>query len=288
MRHGFLLLHKPRGPTSHDAVAQVRRKLGERSIGHLGTLDPLAEGLLVLAVGAKALKVIELFAGLTKEYVVEITLGAESTTYDGEGTITKTELSPMWKPPAGISDLDVLLRRRFLGKISQVPPAYSAVKIGGERAYRKARQGRSVEIPPRDVVIHELQTIAYDYPRATCRVVCSSGTYMRSFAHDVGAVLHCGGYMSALMRTKVGDWTLDEACLLDDIAWTHVAPLKEVLKHLPSRELTINEWKEIQFGRSIPGSDAPNTVAWCGGLPCALLEPHPAEPNRMKPRKVLV
>src|SRR3989339_527081 len=136
MRHGFLLIHKPVGPTSHDVVQAVRRRLNEGKIGHLGTLDPAAEGLLVLAVGAKALKGIELFSDLPKEYRAHIHFGATSTTYDREGVIERWSPVAGWHAPDEIT-IRSIIGSRFLGKIQQVPPAHSAVKIGGRRAYRQ-------------------------------------------------------------------------------------------------------------------------------------------------------
>ena len=174
MRHGFLLIDKPIGPSSHDAVAQVRAVLKEQKIGHLGTLDPAAEGLLVLAVGAKALKVVELFSDLPKEYRAHIHFGATSTTYDREGVIERWSPVAGWHAPDEIT-IRSIIGSRFLGKIQQVPPAHSAVKIGGERAYRKARQGRGVNIPPREVEITECIIERYAYPHLHLKVACGSG-----------------------------------------------------------------------------------------------------------------
>lgn len=143
MRHGFLLIDKPLGPTSHDAVAMVRRSLPERSVGHLGTLDPAATGLLVMAVGKKALKVVQLFSEMTKEYEADILFGKVSTTYDGEGIIKQFDIGMGWVPPEH-SQLQQIIKDRFTGKISQVPPAHSAVHVSGERAYNKARQGHQI------------------------------------------------------------------------------------------------------------------------------------------------
>jgi len=143
MRHGFLLVDKPVGPTSHDCVATVRSRLYEKKVGHLGTLDPQAEGLLVLAVGAKALKVVELFNELPKEYEAQIRFGVVSTTYDSEGILTKQKPKPGWVVPERIN-LECVIEDRFIGRVEQVPPGYSAVKISGERAYRKMRQGKGV------------------------------------------------------------------------------------------------------------------------------------------------
>ncbi len=285
MRHGFLLVRKPAGPTSHDVVGTVRRALNERSIGHLGTLDPAAEGLLVLAVGAKALKVIELFTGLPKEYEADVTLGAVSTTYDRDGMITPTEERAGWSAPSE-ADLSLLLTQKFRGKISQVPPVFSAVRVSGERAYRKARQGKNVAMPAREVDIFSCEILSYDYPSLRLRIACSAGTYIRTIAHDIGRMLRCGAYLSGLTRTMVGDWSLSDAHDLERVAWAHVLPLKDVLVNLPSVELTDEQWNAVCVGKHIKGSCAMNTIGWHDGLPCVLLEPG-REPGSVKPRKVL-
>lgn len=286
MRHGFLLIAKPCGPTSHDAVAQVRRLLHEQKIGHLGTLDPAAEGLLVLAVGAKALKVIELFDDLSKEYGAHVCLGATSTTYDREGVIERWHPVPGWHTPDELM-IRSTISARFLGKIQQVPPAHSAVKVGGERAYRKARQGRGVNIPPREVEISECVIEKYLYPDLYLKVACGSGTYIRSLAHDLGELLHCGGYLQGLKRTKVGEWNLKDAVTPEQVTWTNVLPLKDVLAHFPRLELTDHEADDICHGRSIAHAVAPDTIGWHGGLPIVILIPSKDGSQTSRPRKVL-
>lgn len=289
MRHGFLLVRKPTGPTSHDIVGIVRRTLGEKSIGHLGTLDPMAEGLLVLAVGSKALKVIELFSGMTKEYDAEVMLGKESTTYDGEGDISDRKLFSGWQPPEDVTKVQAMLQDRFVGTTTQVPPQFSAIKVGGTRAYRKAQRGESVEMKGRTVSITECRIQHYAYPRLSLHVACGSGTYIRSLAHDIGELLRCGGYLSALKRTKVGEWSVADAKDPDHVAWGDVLPLKEVLSDLPRRELTESEWEETKHGRSIDGSLSPGEtlIAWYDGLPVAILEKNPKQDGKVKPKKVL-
>lgn len=272
VRHGFILIDKPLNHTSHDAVAIVRRTLSERSIGHLGTLDPAATGVLVLAVGKKALKVVELFGDINKEYEAKVRFGKVSTTYDREGVIEDFAIGKGWVPPEQ-TQLQRLINERFVGKISQVPPAYSAIKIGGERAYRMARQGTAVDMPVRDVHIEECAIVSYAYPELTLRVRCGSGTYIRSLAHDLGQVLRCGGYLSALRRTKVGEWSVDNAVSPDRASWARVMPLKEVLRDLPSRELSAADYEEIRMGRNIEAEVAHNTIGWHDDLPVALLVP---------------
>ncbi len=288
MRHGFLFIHKPVGKTSHDIVFAVRRALSEKSVGHLGTLDPEASGLLVLAVGAKALKCIELFMGARKEYSAELCLGSVSTTYDREGVIATSPAKAGWLPPEH-STLARLIADRFVGALRQVPPAFSAVHVGGERAYRKAMRGEAVDIPAREVHISACDILKYDYPSLSLRIECSSGTYIRSLAHDLGQVMGSGAYLSGLERTKVGDWTLEQSVKLDQLNWTDVVPLKEILKPLPSRMVTDEEWEDISHGRVIEGSTngASVLVAWHKELPVAILEDSKKVSGALKPRKVL-
>ncbi len=289
MRHGFLLIHKPLGPTSHDVVAQVRRILSERKIGHLGTLDPLASGLMVLAVGAKALKVVELFNALPKVYEAEVTLGIESSTYDSEGVLETLKPKAGWLPPDDASRIQAIIDDRFLGKISQVPPAFSAIHVDGERAYRKAMRGENVEMKARETKISVCKVIDYHYPIVRLGVHCDSGTYIRSLAHDLGFSLRCGGYLSALVRTAVGEWSLKNAYAPDAVNWTHVLPLKDILLGLEKRDLSPAEWEEIRNGRPIEGDMDPEIpcIAWFEDLPVALLERSRKREGMLKPRKVL-
>ncbi len=284
MRHGFLLLDKPAGMTSHDVVGMARRVLPEPHVGHLGTLDPAATGLLALAVGGKALKVVELFNKLTKEYDAEIRLGTTSATYDREGALEVTRLPKGWEVPEQ-AVVQRVLADCFVGKISQVPPPFSAVHVGGERAYRKARQGRTFAIPPREVEVTECHVLAYAYPRLSLHIACGSGTYIRSLAHDLGNLLHCGGYLEGLRRTAVGTWSVGDAIPPDQISWGRVIPLKDVLAPLPRRELTDEEYENVRFGRNILRDVPPNTIGWHGGLPVAVLEPTPR--GETHARKVL-
>jgi len=283
MRHGFLLIDKPTGPTSHDAVQTVRRTLPEKSAGHIGTLDPGASGLLVLAVGAKALKVIEFFGGLTKEYEAEVTFGSISSSYDSDGVIEEVTPKAGWSVPDEVQ-LRRAIEERFIGKISQVPPAHSAVHVNGKRAYELARKGIEVEMKARTVQIDRCDIISYTYPKVTLRVSCGSGTYIRSLAHDLGEMMRCGAYLSALRRTKVGHWDVSDAIAPEKANWTNVLPLKEVLKDLPRLDLDAAEMEDIRHGRAIKRTIEGETFAWFEDLPVAVLVP---AAFNARPRKVL-
>lgn len=273
MRHGFLLIDKPKGPTSHDIVGSVRRTLHERSVGHLGTLDPAAEGLMVLAVGAKALKLVELFNGLPKEYEATIRIGAVSTTYDAEGVIEEVTKKG-WEPPEQ-AVIQRVIQDHFLGKIDQTPPAHSAVHVGGERAYRKARQGKNVVMPSRKVEITACDVMSYDYPLLRLRVACSAGTYIRSIAHDLGILLHNGAYLQALRRTRVGSWSVADAVTADKAAWADVTPMKEILKNFPSLELSAEDMENAKCGRVIKKDLTKECIGWFEQLPVCIVKPLP-------------
>lgn len=286
MRHGFLLIDKPRGPTSHGAVAAVRKTLAERNVGHLGTLDPAASGLLVLAVGNKALKVVEFFAGLGKEYVADIRFGAVSTTYDSEGHIDPVEPKPGWERPDK-GDVQRAIADRFIGTIEQTPPSHSAVHVAGVRAYDLARKGIVVEMPKRTVEIGACDVVSYDYPHLRLRVDVSSGTYIRSLAHDLGHLLRCGGYLKDLRRTKVGEWDVENAVTPEEAKWTNVMPLKDVLVDLPKIDVTPEEADHLRHGRKIAREVSPGTWAWFEDLPLAVLVPAKDGSRMAQPRKVL-
>jgi tRNA pseudouridine55 synthase len=286
MRHGFLLVDKPTGMTSHDVVDRVRKTLHEKDIGHLGTLDPAASGLLVLAVGSKGLKMIEYVSNLSKEYVADVRFGAVSSTYDAEGMIDPVEHKPGVALPA-IEDIRRIILDRFTGSIDQVPPAHSAIHIAGQRAYELARKGQAVEMPVRKVDIDACEILSFDYPKLRLRVACGSGTYIRSLAHDLGHLLRCGGYLEALRRTKVGKWDIKDGAVLDKVQWTDVMPLKEVLKHFPRVDLTTEEAAKIRNGQRLPKVVQPGTIGWFEDLPIVVLFPYRDNASLAQPKKVL-
>ncbi|HLC75869.1 MAG TPA: tRNA pseudouridine(55) synthase TruB [Candidatus Peribacterales bacterium] len=274
MRHGILLINKAEGWTSHDVVAKVRSLLHEKSIGHLGTLDPAAHGLLVLFVGKKALKTIELFHELSKEYEADILFGKRSSTYDREGVIEDVPEKPGFSIPPEAKMLEVL-RTRFIGVIHQRPPAHSAVHICGERAYELARENPDIRIdmPEREVSVSSIQLLSYAYPHAKLRIACGSGTYIRSIANDLGEFLHAGAYLAGLRRTQIGPWLLRNAVTVENCSFANIIPLKDILSSFPRRDLTESEWLDVQHGKNIR-CDVPSGphIGWYEDLPVVIFE----------------
>jgi tRNA pseudouridine55 synthase len=215
--HGVLLVNKPLAMTSHDAVDEVRRAVGQRRVGHCGTLDPLADGLLVICVGS-ATKIARHLTGCQKTYQAEIYLGMVSETYDSEGLDETQTAQPV--PPMSPGELDKILDV-FRGTIVQMVPAYSAVHVNGERLHRLARRGQAVTRPERQVQVHSLIVDSFVSPSLRLTITCSSGTYIRSIAHDIGQLLGCGAYLKGLRRQAVGRFLLDDAMSLREVRQHH-------------------------------------------------------------------
>jgi tRNA pseudouridine55 synthase len=207
--NGLLLVNKPIGVTSFDVIRRLRRVTGVRKMGHAGTLDPLASGLMLVLFGA-ACKRAQTLSKLDKRYGAEVRLGVASTTGDGEGE--KTAVSG--RVP-GRAEVEAAVAR-LTGELTQVPPAYSAIKINGREAYKRARAGEVVEMPSRRVMVYEHKLIHYDYPVVELEAKVSSGTYIRTLAEDLGKLLETGAYLSGLVRTEVGSYRLDTAVVLDE------------------------------------------------------------------------
>jgi tRNA pseudouridine55 synthase len=210
--HGFLAIDKAPGWTSHDVVARVRKLSGVRRVGHAGTLDPFATGVLVVGVG-KATRLIQYVQRGDKRYEAHVRLGVETDTLDVEGAVTAQSDPTEW--PAR-PQVDAVLAG-FVGEIEQAPPAYSAIRIQGERAYRRARAGEPLEMPVRRVRIHGIDTLAYNPPDLEIDVRCGTGTYLRSLARDIGRALGTLGYCHALRRTAVGPFTIEQCRTLDEL-----------------------------------------------------------------------
>lgn len=204
MKNGIYGIYKPVGPTSNDVVQIIKKLAGGEKVGHAGTLDPLAEGILVVAIGKEFTKKLNIELEKEKEYIGEITLGITSETDDGEGPFEKQKVL---KHPTKIEVSKSL--QTFVGHLRQLPPVYSAVKAGGKRAYKQARAGKKVEIGPRDVFVKEIELIFYEYPIVKVRVVTGPGVYIRSIARDLGEKLETGAYLSGLVRTRVGEHSLE-------------------------------------------------------------------------------
>jgi tRNA pseudouridine55 synthase len=220
---GVLLVDKPSGMTSHDVVYKLRRKLAMQRIGHAGTLDPMATGLLVMLVG-KATRISQYLISADKGYEGEITLGIVTNSQDAEGEVMETRPVP---PLTAAQVKEAMLA--FLGDQYQTPPMFSAVKIGGVPLYKKARQGEEVEREPRFIRVSAFELLAFDSPKLTFRLACSKGTYVRAIAHDLGQKLGCGAHLSALRRTASGKFTLAQCTPLAEI---EALPLPEIEKRL--------------------------------------------------------
>lgn len=206
----FLFINKPSGWTSLDVVAKLRSLLHIERIGHAGTLDPFATGLLIVGVGREATKQLDQFKNLEKEYEVMIKFGFVSDTYDCDGIIIPhSGARPIIK-----EELEKVLLK-YRGDIQQIPPMFSAKKVAGKKLYKLARQGVEVERKPQNIIIFELEILECNPDSARLRVVCSPGTYIRSLAHDIGHDLGVGAYATTLVRTRIGEYTLNQAVELD-------------------------------------------------------------------------
>lgn len=246
---GFLNIYKPKGMTSFDVVARLRRVTKIKQIGHTGTLDPFAVGVLPICIG-KSTRLIE-YLDDDKEYLATVQFGKDTDTYDLDGTVTNTYDKKITQEDL-ISILD-----DFRGEIEQLPPIYSAIKVNGKKLYEYARNGEEVEIKPRKVFISKLELESFDYEKqeATILVGCSKGTYIRSIAYDIGQKLDCGGYLTALDRTKAGMFNKEHAKPLDDFkefsdVMTNLVNPLDVLS-LPKVELNDIEKERVNHGMAI-------------------------------------
>ncbi len=252
--HGLLVLDKPLGVTSRDAVDRALRWFprGTR-VGHTGTLDPLASGVLVLCIG-QATRLTEYVQKLPKTYVADVRLGARSATDDAEGPITPV---PVDHAPAR-PEVEALLGE-FIGQVAQVPPAYSAAKVAGRRAYDLARGGQEVELAARTVTIEHINLLDYQYPDARLEVHCGKGTYIRSLARDLGDRLGCGAYLAGLRRTRVGPFTPDDAVPLAadaDTARARLLPLTAAVAALPRVTLAAEGIARLRNGQRVGLAEA--------------------------------
>ena len=252
--NGILVIDKPGGLTSHDVVQAIRKKFGTHKAGHLGTLDPMATGVLPVCVG-KATRIAQFLPSSPKEYVGEIRFGFSTDTYDREGLPTSREL-----PPANSADEVRCGMQSLTGILEQVPPPFSAKKIGGVPSYKLARKNQAVDMAPVRVEVEEFALIGFEPPLATFRVVCSAGTYVRSLAHDLGRKLGCGAHLTALRRTRSGEFRIEEAVPLERISETDLAPMDSLLASWPRIEVSGMDETRVVHGNQIRG-DCPGDFA---------------------------
>ncbi|PCJ65784.1 MAG: tRNA pseudouridine(55) synthase TruB [Candidatus Hydrogenedentota bacterium] len=261
---GLLLIDKPAGMTSHDVVDCVRKAAKMRRIGHTGTLDPSATGLLLICVGA-ATRLSEHLTGMDKTYEGNMRFGVVTDSYDMDGKVLEEHTVPEL-------DFDTVQHTfaQFQGAIDQIPPMVSAVKIGGERLYKKARKGEVVDRPPRRVKVDEFSLLKIALPLADFRVRCGSGTYVRALCHDVGQVLGCGAALNQLRRTVIGRYSVSDAAALDELQSPddiekRLIPLGEALD-MPAVIVESRGRKRIQTGNAVPAtellSEIPVKTGW--------------------------
>ncbi|AIE87413.1 tRNA pseudouridine(55) synthase TruB [Fimbriimonas ginsengisoli] len=250
---GILLVRKPPGLTSHDVVNDIRRRFHTRRVGHAGTLDPLATGLLVVAVGP-ATRFLQYLPLEPKVYEGVVRFGYSTNTYDAEGDPSPSRPLPEDLPAAITEALPA-----FTGLIQQLPPMFSAVKVNGKPLYKYARGGQ--EAPrrePRTVHISEFTPLSFDGAEVTFRIVCSGGTYIRSLANDLGEAIGCGAYLSGLVRTGVGRFSLDQAVDLAEARPSDLMPLHEALPPMPLLQLDSGQTQHVREGRTIGMGEPPD------------------------------
>jgi len=260
---GVLVIDKPVGLTSHEVVQVVRKGSKIRRAGHTGTLDPRASGVLVVLVGP-AVRLSEYVSASDKRYQAVIQLGETTDTYDADGRVIKSA------PVDHITEEDFeRVLQKFVGRIEQVPPPYSAVKVKGRKAYDMARQGEEVDLEPRVIEVYSLELLEWDPPEAVIDVYCSSGTYVRSLAHDLGEALGVGAHLIGLRRTKSGRFTLRDAVPLrklreafEEGTWyQYLIPAAEALSDWPAVELDPDQVEEVRHGHRVPAEDNPGGMA---------------------------
>jgi tRNA pseudouridine55 synthase len=255
---GVLVVDKPVGMTSHDVVQVIRNGTGLRRAGHTGTLDPRASGVLVVLVGP-AVRLSEFVSASDKRYQAIIRLGSATDTFDADGKVTQPE-----QQVNVTEDQFEKVLATFVGEIEQVPPPYSAVKVQGRKAYEMARQGEEVELAPRKITVHHLEVLEWAPPEVVIDVHCSSGTYVRSLANDLGTTLGCGAYLVGLRRTKSGRFSLRDATPLRKLQeafnagnwYQYLIPAAEALAEWPAVELSPDDVENVRHGHRIKADAA--------------------------------
>lgn len=292
MIEGLLVVDKPAGPTSHDVVDQVRKLFSIRKVGHAGTLDPPATGILLVGLG-RATRLLSFLQALPKSYRATCAFGVTTSTQDAEGEVLEER-------PCSFSKAELVeAATSFAGEIEQIPPMVSAVKVGGRPLYRAARRGESVERKPRRVRVYELEVEEFDPPvyRATIRVVASSGTYVRTLAADIGEKLGCGAHLESLRRLSVGSFSEKDAVSLDALSEAspeekarHVLPMRSAMRDFPSLVVGGEESQAVSHGRPLieeaavrpgelrvasaprAGQHPPHDAGMSAGIPVAVLD----------------
>lgn len=277
--HGLAVVDKPAGVTSHDVVAQLRRRLGERRVGHAGTLDPGATGVLVVGVG-HATRLLRFVSDGAKCYTGEIVLGVETDTLDADGSV----VAAVPVPALDIAAVRALVAERFTGDIRQTPPMVSALKVGGRRLHELAREGVEVDRPDRPVTVHRLDVVALTAGVITIDVRCSAGTYVRSLAADIGRALGCGAHLRNLRRTAVEPFTIAEAAPPEECV---LRPVVEAVRALPQVVVDDATAARVATGAvlSRPPGSGPWAMVTSAGELLAVYEPH--DTGRAKPAVVL-
>ncbi|HEX7736292.1 MAG TPA: tRNA pseudouridine(55) synthase TruB [Ktedonobacteraceae bacterium] len=249
---GILNINKPTGMTSHDVVARVRKLLKQRRVGHAGTLDPAASGVLPICVG-QGTRVAEYLSESGKEYQATLIMGAETDTYDVEGEVTRTASTEGVDLPGIEQALE-----QFRGQQMQVPPRYSAIKIQGQAAYKRTRAGEELELEARPIEISRLEVVSWQAPALVLDVACSKGTYIRSLAFDLGRVLGCGAHLGGLLRTRSGPFKLEESITLEELAsaceqgqsTSLFQPADKALERYPALRLSEEETARVLHGNA--------------------------------------
>lgn len=247
---GIFNIHKATGLTSHDVVAKIRKLLKQKRVGHTGTLDPAASGVLPICVG-QGTRVAEYLSESGKEYRATLFFGVETTTYDAEGEVTRTTSTD--KLTRG--EIEQALSQ-FRGQQMQVPPRYSAIKIQGQAAYKRARAGEELELAARPIEISHLEIIEWQTPLLTLDVACSKGTYIRSLAYDLGRAVGCGAHLTGLVRTRSGPFRLEESITLEELALAceqgeaarYLQPADRALEHYPALHLSEADEPRVLHG----------------------------------------
>jgi tRNA pseudouridine55 synthase len=268
---GLVVVDKPAGMTSHDVVSRVRRLAGTRKVGHAGTLDPMATGVLVLGL-ERATRLLGHLTLTDKRYAATIRLGVTTTTDDAEGEVVETRST------------DAVTEGRvrdalasYVGEIDQVPSSVSAIKVGGKRSYARVRDGEAVDLPARRITIHAIDVLSADLPQVEIEVHCSSGTYVRAIARDLGAAVGVGGHLTALRRTAVGPFTLADARTLEALAEElMITPIADAARaSFPVVDLDDEQAENVRVGRRLDlALDATTALFAADGRFLALYEPH--------------